>query len=155
MGASSSTNFGDRSKSPTNNLDAHKDSIITKEVDLSYYPGSQGTEIEARINPKHILLEAAKRDSELSSDGRRTVNNIINQTSSALSMLTTGKTKSPEHKTFMDIQDLSNTVSFWLFLESRSLFSTNNSVGLSSVRTVVREESEGVPQKRPLESLSE
>ena len=103
MGASTSTNFGDRSRSPTNNLDIHKESIITKEVDLSNHLGSHATEIEAKTNPKHILLEAAKRDSELSSDGRRTVNNIINKTSSSLSVIATGKTKSPENKSFTDI----------------------------------------------------
>jgi len=78
MGASSLSNAFKRSRSPTNNIDAHIEAMVGKEVDLSR---SQKTLIGTRINPKSVLLEAAKRDSEFSSDGRRTVNNIINTTS--------------------------------------------------------------------------
>ena len=75
--------IGNRSRSPTNNINAHLEKVVGAEVDLLLQNQSYGTTEQPQSRAKQVLFQATKRDAELSSDGRRTVNNIMNETQSA------------------------------------------------------------------------
>ena len=118
--------------------------IIGKEVDLSSGQQNRSQVTDIASHSKNVLLDATKRDGDVSSAGRRTVHNIMNQTQS---------TKSPDHRSISNISELSNTVSKDPFSRVMLTFfyfcSTNNSADFSIVRIQASEVWDVVPRKLP------
>lgn len=56
--------------------------VNASEVEMKMEYGTARTSAQPVSRAKMAILEASKRDGEFSSDGRRTVHNIINQTKS-------------------------------------------------------------------------
>lgn len=102
-----SSNMGG-SRSPTNNMSTHLEQIIGTEVNISSCDNLKATDQKASAH--RIILDATKRDGELSSDGRRTVANIMNLTENLTEKVGQEEKESAD-RGYTNISDLSNTVS--------------------------------------------
>ena len=79
-------NEGGNSRSPTNNIGAHIEQIMGKEVDLAsseygYRNNKQRNDsktTDQAARAKRVIFDAIQRDNEISSDGRRSIHNIMN-----------------------------------------------------------------------------
>ena len=116
-----SSTRNDNSRSPPRNTSTAVEHMVTAgEVDMSEeYGGPSTTEPVSRA--RLAIIEATRRDGELSSDGRRTVKNIINQTSFSNQVLAqqpqhvsfpaTDNNSAEINRSYANISELSHTVS--------------------------------------------
>ena len=89
-------------------MSTHLEQIIGTEVNISSCDNLKVTDQKASAH--RIILDATKRDGELSSDGRRTVANIMNLTENLTEKVGQEEKESAD-RGYTNISDLSNTVS--------------------------------------------